>query len=403
MNLFLISQFGQLIHHQALIKRDGLKNNKLVILYTKANIEVPRKIKKEADNSLFDEIYLAELPIKPNSLNLDNINKITTIYSQVLQGISDLYMSSFESHYNICHKIAKKENIKTHLIEEGLATYKYSYSKFEKVRPSKKNSFIKALNDSGLSSNKYYPFAKIIYTYLRDFYKLPIQVVKAFRYNKESEYKTYNYLEKLSDERRGFIDYAKDFDSINVAYPRAIDGVFSAGQVNVLNTYATYEPGFDLDGLVEKYSVSFDDMLYLSQMYPIPSEAYADAVINVIQEYLSDSSGKCFIKFHPRDKQDFIEFIKAKVVEMELSERVLVIEESDFPIEALIKKCQFDKILGISTTALVYANQLSQSTDCVSITNGLIQALGSKCPAKARQVILEHTKMLTIFEHIDFN
>ena len=252
MNLFLISQFGQLIHHQALIKRDGLKNNKLVILYTKANTDVPKKIKTEADNLLFDEIHLAELPIKPNSLNLDNINEITAMYNQVLQGVSELYMSSFESHYNICHRIARKKNIKTHLIEEGLATYKYSYSEFKSVKPSKKSSLLKALNDSGLSSNKYYPFAKIVYTYVRDFYKLPIQIVKAFKYNEKSEYKTYNYIERLSDERGGFIDYAKDFDSINVAYPNAIDGVFSASQVNVLNTYATYEPSFDLDGLVDK-------------------------------------------------------------------------------------------------------------------------------------------------------
>ncbi|MEZ9527222.1 polysialyltransferase family glycosyltransferase, partial [Enterovibrio norvegicus] len=213
MNLFLISQFGQLIHHQALIKRDGLKNNKLVILYTIANTEVPRKIELEADKGIFDEIILAELPLRPNSVNLENINKMTEMYSQLLGGVSNLYMSSFESHYNICHKIAMNRSIRTHLIEEGLATYKYSYSKFKSPRPKESDSLAKALNDSGLSSNRYYPFAKLAYVslrnfcgYIRDIYIFPIQIFKTLSYKKTSEYNVFNHIKNLSDERNAFID-----------------------------------------------------------------------------------------------------------------------------------------------------------------------------------------------------
>ncbi len=403
MNLFLISQFGQLIHHQALIQRDDLKKNKLAILYTLANTEVPKKIEFEASKELFDEIVFLELPLKPNSLNMENIDYMTEMYKDSLRGVTDLYMSSFESHYNVCHKIAQNMGIKTHLIEEGLATYKYSYTEFKSSKPKKKDSLIKAMNDSGFSSNKYYPVAKAFYTYIRDIYRLPKQILKAIEYNKNSEYNTYKKIEKLSDERIAFINYARDFDSINVAYPNAIKGVFNTGKVNVLNTYATYQANVDMDSLVAKYNISYNDMLYLSQMYPIPSEAYAEAVLNVIQNQLLHGEGKCFIKFHPRDKLDFIESIKAHVERLGLSKRVVIIHESDFPIEALIKACQFNKILGISTTALVYANQLSPSTECISVTNGLINELGFKCPSKAKQIILDHTKMLNIFEHIKFN
>ncbi|MEZ9527223.1 polysialyltransferase family glycosyltransferase, partial [Enterovibrio norvegicus] len=234
-------------------------------------------------------------------------------------------------------------------------------------------------------------------------YIFPIQIFKTLSYKKTSEYNVFNHIKNLSDERNAFIDYAREFDSINVAYPNAIEGVFKSDKVNALNTYSTYESGVDLNGLIDKYNISLNDNLYLSQMYPIPSEAYADAVLSVILDNLHEHSAKCFIKFHPRDKTDFIDYIKSKVETLGFSELVVIIEESDFPIEALIKSCQFNKIMGISTTALVYANQLSPATDCISITNTLIRELGSNCPPKAKRIILEHTKMLTIFDHIKFN
>ncbi|MCS0000078.1 alpha-2,8-polysialyltransferase family protein [Vibrio alginolyticus] len=403
MNLFVVAQFGQLIHNEAVIKRDRLTNNKLVILYTKANLIVPEKIKNEVNDKLFGNIQLIELPINPNSLNIDNINKIYDIYKSLLQGVDNLYISSFERHYNILNEIALRKGIRTHLIEEGLGTYKFATREFSFNPPTKKDSLIRALNYSGLSSNVYYPFLKAIYRWTNDMCSLPYQIYKALRNSTKSEYSSYQILKDLSDERSAFLGYAKDFQSINLAYPKAVSHVFNPKENKELNTYSMYEANIDLSGLISQYGIDDSDILYLSQVFNIPSDYYAEAILKIIQEQLSESKGKCFIKFHPKDKQDFIKFVNDKVDEMGLSERIIVIEESDFPIEALIKECQFDKVLAISSTALVYANQLSHRTKCISITNTLINDLGTRCPAKARKLILEHTEMLAIFDHIEFN
>ncbi|MFZ3516540.1 alpha-2,8-polysialyltransferase family protein [Vibrio harveyi] len=403
MNLFVVAQFGQLIHNEAVIKRDCLINNKLIILYTKANLIVPEKIKNEANDKLFENIQLVELPISPNSLNIDNINKIFEIYKSLLLGVDNLYISSFERHYNILNEIALRKGIKTHLIEEGLGTYKFATREFAFKPPKKEDSLVRTLNYSGLSRNMYYPFLKTIYRWTNDMFILPYQIYRALRYRPKSEYGSYQILKDLYDERSAFLGYAKDFQSINLAYPNAVSHVFNPKENKELNTYSIYESNVDLSGLINKYEIEDSDILYLSQVFNIPSDSYAEAILKIIQEQLSHSKGKCFIKFHPKDKQDFIKFVHDKVDGMGLSGRITVIEESDFPIEALIRECQFDKVLAISSTALVYANQLSDRTKCVSITHTLINELGTRCPDKTRKLILDHTEMLAIFEHIDFN
>ncbi|SFP66671.1 polysialyltransferase family glycosyltransferase [Enterovibrio norvegicus] len=402
MNLFVIAQFGQLIHNEALIKRDKLEKNKLIILYTSANILVPEKIKNEVDSRLFSEIEMVEIPLSPNSIDIENINVIFKTYKRILKGVDDLYISSFERHYNILHEVALRKKIRTHLVEEGLGTYKFASNEFSFTPPSRKDSLVRALNKSGLSSNKYFPIIKSIRTWILDTLSLPKQLFKALLEIKNSEFKNYKKLELFSDERNGFLGYAKNFHSINLAYPEAVSNVFESKESKILNTYSSYESNVEITSLITKYDIRESDSLYLSQVFQITSVYYADAVIKIIKDELEKSEGRFFIKFHPKDKIVFIDKIKEKVLELGLSDRIIIISESDFPIEAIIKESKFERIIAISSTALVYAKQLSESTECVSITNTLISRLGSNCPVKTRKLMLEHTEMLSIFPHIEF-
>lgn len=57
-NLFVISHLGQLAQVESLIKKEGLLNCALVILYTKKNKKMPELTKKNTNKSLFKCIYL---------------------------------------------------------------------------------------------------------------------------------------------------------------------------------------------------------------------------------------------------------------------------------------------------------------------------------------------------------
>ncbi|PMI35241.1 hypothetical protein BCT30_21545 [Enterovibrio norvegicus] len=402
MNLFLISQFGQLIHHQALIKRDNIANNKLVILYTSANLDVPRKIQKEADRLLFDETILYQLQLSPLNYHFDDITKMTEGFKNLLSGVDNLYMSSFEYHYSILHRLAVNRGIKTHLVEEGLATYKFVHTDHITRKPKLKRSVITATQQSGLFYNKFYPILKFIYTWTRDLINLPAQVFSTIVHCKNSEFISYKKLIKVLDERSAFLGVAKEFDSIHTAFPHLLNNCFNAQNKTELKTYDSEIFEYRDSKRLGNLSIKNKDILYLSQMYNIPSVHYASSVISIIEEYLqSTDDGRCFIKFHPRDKSDFISSIKSQVIEKKLVDRIEIIAQTDFPVESIIIKYKPKMILGISTTTLVYTNQISTDINCVSVTGKLLEHLGTHCPKKTRKTILEHTAMLNAFEHIE--
>lgn len=402
MNLFIIAQLGSLFHHQALIKRDKLTNNKLAILYTNANLHIPKKIENTADRSLFDYVEFVELPLKPNNYNLQNINKMIGIYTELLSGIDHLYTSNFEKHYNICHKIACKMNIKTHLIEEGLATYKFSHSGLKLDKPNTKDERRKILQNCGLIENKCFPIVKTLYYIGRDLYRLPMQIIKAIKLERNSEHRAYKLLAKLTDERNAFINYSSNFDTINIAFPDAIRNVFSANEIKTLNTYNYYDIEEDIYDTVKMYNIN-NDMLYLTQNYPIQNFNYAKAIIEIIKEQLMEKNiRRCFIKFHPRNNNDFIKAIQNVIIKADLSDKIIALTLSESPVESLIKACQFRCILSICSTPLVYAKQLSERAECISITNKLITKLSSNCSQNAKKILIEHTNMLKIFDHIEF-
>ncbi|HDL1749064.1 TPA: sialyltransferase, partial [Mannheimia haemolytica] len=127
-NLFFISQMGQLEQYQGLIEKLKLKNNVLIVLYTKKNQLMPKNIAERCNKELFNSIRFLCLPKSPMRLNIKNYIMMLNSYKLLLKRIKpkELYISSFERHYSLLGTLAKNMGFKVNLVEEGTGTYKYS-------------------------------------------------------------------------------------------------------------------------------------------------------------------------------------------------------------------------------------------------------------------------------------
>ena len=419
MNIFIVSQLGQLVHYQTFIKINNLKNNMLVILFTAANMEVPQKIREQSNSDFFDLVVLHELPLYPGVPSLDKVKKITNDYRKLLneKNVQELYVSSFEGHYAVLIKLAQLQSIKVHLVEEGLATYKFAKKGFkERVVNSSTKDFQLSINSvfgTTYLGRFLNVFAALIKKYLvspigillkviLEIICLPLSILKVFSDFNKKESQQIKRIKRLKGAEKEYVSHAKEFNSINVAYPEVIKNVFTSDEIN---TFCTYNHADEYDeiarDIIAKYDMKSEDSLYLNQHYAFPVNEFSEVIVHKLLSKLD--KGKLYIKFHPRDRKvtkiAFFDFITKN----KLTNKIIIIKDSDFPVESIIKILKPKAIFGISTTALVYAQALSTDTKCYSLVSCLeTQFKKNKKLEKVILVVKNHSNLLTLFQHIKF-
>ena len=129
-NLFVLTHLGQLKQMEALISSKNISNNCLVVLYSIKNLIGPKTV-HDQDSSAFKQVIFVEIPFGANKLNFPKLRQIEKNYKKIimLSKPNNLYLNSFEGHYAILTSIAKQKSIKTILVEEGTATYKFNLKK----------------------------------------------------------------------------------------------------------------------------------------------------------------------------------------------------------------------------------------------------------------------------------
>lgn len=405
-NLFVITHLGQLKQMEALIAKKQLTNNGLVVLYTVMNFIVPQTVHDKVNQSLFDWVVFVEIPIKINQVNYFKLKTIHQIYQSLINSSKpqSLYLNSFEGHYAILIDIAKKHNVKNILVEEGTATYKLV---------SCQNAV--ANNDSDDLLN--YRFVKDKFMQTVGQTEIFKRLVKQRKYTKDLVVKSKQFCKDVvSDERvqgkiielfgKGSIKAYKEpflqFDEVYASFPELIEQGFVVKDVHGFNIYDTIDD--ETLNLAKEVALSYNitskDMLYLSQRYAIDPIQYVNALTPILLN-IAKTDSKIFIKLHPKESQKtfnaFREIVKV------FPDKLVLIEDNRFLVEPVIKISGVQKVIGLTSTTLVYAPLISENTQSISVARALMNHLPKTDQnAIGCRTIQDHLDILKIFPNIQF-
>lgn len=403
-NLFVITHLGQLKQMEALIKKKLIKNSCLVILYTNANFIVPQSVHDQLSEELFDKVFFLEIPFGINKRLFRNLKIIAKSYRKLLRLINPkaTYLNSFEGHYAILINIARKMKNKIILVEEGTATYKFNIKKVKKKNNFIDSSFFKNLFQATLGKLKkpktfrgYLKFLKSIIYQLYSF-------AKQFYFSQAVQEKIIYYFgSKLLNT---FFTPCKNFDIAYVSFPNLIDQIFNIKQIEFFSLYAEISEKSKKNAkvIVEKYGITSNDVIFVSQRYPIEPFLYIEKIKIILTKTVKPSQ-RIFIKLHPKESKEV--FNAFKLLEKKSNGQFLLINENEFLIEPIIYVSQVKEVFGITSTVLVYAPLILEKCKSVSIAKSLIEEikLNSSHDKKTNITEIEqHLEILYIFKNIIF-
>lgn len=344
-NLFVISHFGQLVQVEGLIRYKKIEDNILVILYTTANKRMPELIVQKYDRSLFKECVLFLLPLRPNDFSIFKQVYINRNYKNLVErtNAKSVFLLSFEKHYSVLASMVKERGALLNLIEEGTATYKSRQVQEEK------------------------------------FYNKIICMCLVF-----------------DPHMRNAMTRWEVFDTVYGAYPRLLKGLFEAKNYE---QYFAHSIDAGLPVTIQNFGITEEDMIYVNQRYPIKDSIYAEVLVDILDTIAENSQRRIFIKMHPKDSHNLKIQFQSAISQKKKVGTLLLIENDDFIVEAIIKLTKPKAVIGLTSTTLVYAPLVSKETKVISIAPFFLEKLKMHTK-RATEQIWEHYKILENFEHI---
>ncbi len=349
-NLFVVSHLGQLSKVECLIQEKKLKDNMLIVLYTHFDLTMPSVIDNHYNKKYFTCVEQLKLPTRPNKINIKKLSSMKDKYHQLIDKLNlyNLYVLSFEGHYNLLLDYASTQNIILHLIEEGTAIYKedrqsYNYSKKEKLH---------------YLLIKYSPFFKDLKVSLK-------------RYRK--------------------------FDNIYVSFPKLIRDKFDAKNIEYFFSYekVSIEEEKNINKVIEKYSISSSDMVYVNQRYNIDESLFVETVISALLVFNQKFKGRVFIKMHPKDNDSLVQLFQKKIFMLNIEKEIILIKDKYFLVEPIIMTVRPKAVIGLTSTVLLYVHKIDKNIKAYSIALLLINTIED---SEVKRLILEHFKILNKFQ-----
>ena len=356
-NLFIVSHLGQLAQIEALIDQKNLSNNGLILLYTEMNLSIANTVESYYNSNLFCLFQKVKLPVRPNKIDVGKLLNIKKQYIKILKELkpSNLYVLSFEGHYNLLLSYAKFKEINIYLLEEGTATYKEDSIRNIIGKKEKISRFL----------IQYTPF--------------------------------------FTSLRSSLIRFV-DFDKIFGSFPKLLKERFNDTEVEYFFIYnKTKENYINVKKLIKNYNISTNDFIYLNQRYDIDKNEYVSIVIDVLLQFNKNFKGRVFIKMHPKDSIELIDVFGLEIERLGVRNSIILIKESKFLIEPTIAMLKIQGVIGLTSTTLVYAPIVSQRTNVYSIAPILLDRISKSLDNKnGIFLIKEHFKILKCFPHIYF-
>ncbi|MGB6824502.1 alpha-2,8-polysialyltransferase family protein [Psychrobacter sp.] len=402
-NLFVLTHLGQLKQMEALISSKNISNNCLVVLYSQKNLTVPKTVHDQY-SSAFKKAIFVEIPFGINKLDFPKLKKIEKYYKKIvmLSQPRSLYLNSFEGHYAVLTSIAQSQSVKIILVEEGTATYKFN---LKKMTQSSKDStlsynFVRKNFMSTVGETQSFKKLVKIYKNNKELYKqskiFVNQIVKDEKFQK-------NLIEIIGSQHvKASLVPFKEFDKAYASFPSLIKEGFGVKDVDyfLIHEVINDESEEDAREVIEKYNITENDVLYVSQRYHLDPEQYANTVTAILTRMISGEQ-TVFIKLHPKENKKIYDSFK--YLEFVSNKKFVVIEESQFLIESVIRLSKISQLVGLTSTTLVYGPLVSPTTKSISIAQKLIKMLPpTQTNIKGIETIESHLDIIKIFDNIEF-
>lgn len=346
-NLFIISHLGQLHQIESFIKYENVTDNLLVILYTNKNLKMPKLVRASADKKLFSKTYLFLLPNSPNSNRLKPLFAMNKDYKALIDYIKpqNLYMQSFENHYALLSSYAKSKDIHITLLDEGTASYKtQDLSEYYKSTSFLKKTFAKLL---GIDS--------------------------AF-------------------------EWFTEYDNIYAAFPELLKKTFYAKNYHRFFSHALDAKVHDkTKALIQEYNITSDDFIYVNQRYAVSDQDFTNAILKILNTFAEYFNAKVFIKLHPKDTNSIKNSFNKNLANYK---NLIMIKENEFLIEPTVMEVKPRGVVGLTSTALVYAPLVSEKTKVFSIAKWFLSLIPADKNEKGIEIIKAHHTILGQFKHV---
>lgn len=296
-----------------------------------------------------------------------------------------------------------KRELKSFLVEEGLGTYRLGVSGTEeKIHPPKLDT-IKKISQKTLGKSeifkKSYRFCKEMVIFVNESRAFAKQVIN---HEDTQKFIVSKYPNKII---RSFTKPLAGFEETYTTFPELSKKIFGAKNHVFYSAYEKYnhEQADYARQIIDKYNITSKDFIYLSQRYQIDTQEYLNILYPIFIKMIGLSDSKIYVKLHP--KTEMADTLKGfLVMESKMGGRLVVIRESGFLIEELIRQSQIKGVIGITSSALVYSSIVSPSTKVYSVVEILLAKLNkaNKANTKGINMIKEHAKIIRQFDKIQF-
>lgn len=351
MNLIIASTLGGLHRAQNLVAQENLKNNVLGILFTTANLEVPRNLLENVIDGFFDAVEMIEISKSTQEVRLNKAKVDYATYKGIFDKypLSKVFINSFDFHYNHINTLARERNIPVALYEEGTGTYNFltGHSKF--VEP----------NFTERMKSATWPLKKLLSRYknllLIQTFVVIIKTTKQvlfglFTVSFKKKIRSYFYPKHL----RAAFGQIKAYDEIYVVFPEMGEKIFTANSYRKLNL--AYHLRDDLVDKIDTQPFSEDDVIFVDQVFSVPVKIHLQAVFSYLDKRYPEKN--IYLKLHPKlrekTKLEYEEWLSKE----KPNARLLETGTSDLPLEVILQLKSAKHLVGLTSTTLVNAKEL---------------------------------------------
>jgi hypothetical protein len=372
-NLFVITRLGQLRNVQGYINQFKTKRNLLILLYTPDAFELVENIDRNIDSSLFREIIHFELPLRPLGVNKKKCKNLYENLTETLYklnkryNIKKFFLCNTDNFYIYFEKVATKIHADIILLEEGLTTYRM----FAKDRG-------KVFTFRNVKS----AFKIVLRNFRKFFVSLIALLLKFFSWILKID--IFNFIKHKRiprDYRYGNIEHFKE---AYVCFPEKMKSLTTKNQIGKIKKLHF----FTNKNLNENVLSNLENnmTLFVNQRY-VPYDLHFNIVFEIFEKA---NIKKFFIKFHPKESKKIYWSHLKKAIQNYPQLDIRILRGFDhIPAEDLMITGKIKKIVGITTSTLIYSKLIDPNIKVLSIADSYKElCLSTKYNVDARKMNL---------------
>lgn len=389
-NLFVVSRLGQVRNAQTLIRQEGARDNHLAVLQTAANPLLTATISAHIDATVFDEIVHITQPHQPLKQGRHKNRVIYEQFEELLvrmadKGVRNLFLCNVDAYYSLFERVIERRELPLtlNLLEEGLGTYanlgERVYTKDMSVH--REDVVLRARNAGRAWSQAIRASLILVATALSwvfrvDLFRVRRELLAALLVRPLHRYGTITHFD------RAFVCFPEKVHDTNIKIDFVARLMFEIAEETDAKAVRALPEGATL---------------FVSQKYLGASE-YVPIIMQMFDELRLE---RVFFKFHPREDR----FALERLIEEERSrhprlEVTVPRAIQRVPVENLIASGRVAKVVGLTSTSLMYAQAFFDGVEVVSVAQRFKQLALAQPDGIARRALAEFDRDLDVFEDV---